>query len=310
MNVVLNTDNRLMSGTTLTDEYMHAAQTLELLLRRAGRDRVQRVRERVPSVGGARAADRAGARRDRRSSRAARERRARVSAHEAAQRAADAVRRRARRRRRRRSRSCSAPASVGSPTRIENRRELPFGDIPGLPGGDGRRTRGRADRRHASRDSSSSRWPAGSTCTRDTTPRSPAFPARVLHALGARTLIVSNAAGGINAAFAPGDLMLITRSHQPDVPKSARRGARSRATSDSRTCPSRTIARCRALLREQASVARHRDARGRLLRPARPDLRDARRGANARARSAPTRSACPPCRRSSSRARSGCASPA
>jgi len=29
LNVVLNTDNRLMSGTTLTDEYMHAAQSLE-----------------------------------------------------------------------------------------------------------------------------------------------------------------------------------------------------------------------------------------------------------------------------------------
>jgi len=28
MNVVLNTDNRLMSGTTLTDEYAHAASTL------------------------------------------------------------------------------------------------------------------------------------------------------------------------------------------------------------------------------------------------------------------------------------------
>jgi len=28
MNVVLNTDNRLMSGTTLTDEYLHAANTL------------------------------------------------------------------------------------------------------------------------------------------------------------------------------------------------------------------------------------------------------------------------------------------
>jgi adenosine deaminase len=29
MNVVLNTDNRLMSGTTLTDEYMHAAKQLD-----------------------------------------------------------------------------------------------------------------------------------------------------------------------------------------------------------------------------------------------------------------------------------------
>ena len=29
MNVVLNTDNRLMSGTTLTDEYLHAATALD-----------------------------------------------------------------------------------------------------------------------------------------------------------------------------------------------------------------------------------------------------------------------------------------
>ncbi|HEY7394217.1 MAG TPA: hypothetical protein VH559_05215, partial [Gemmatimonadaceae bacterium] len=29
MNVVLNTDNRLMSGTTLTDEYLHAANALD-----------------------------------------------------------------------------------------------------------------------------------------------------------------------------------------------------------------------------------------------------------------------------------------
>lgn len=36
-----------------------------------------------------------------------------------------------------------------------------------------------------------------------------AFPARVLHALGARVLIVSNAAGGINPGFAAGTLMLI-----------------------------------------------------------------------------------------------------
>lgn len=35
------------------------------------------------------------------------------------------------------------------------------------------------------------------------------FPVRVLRALGARTLIVSNACGGIRADWAPGDLMLI-----------------------------------------------------------------------------------------------------
>jgi purine-nucleoside phosphorylase len=39
-----------------------------------------------------------------------------------------------------------------------------------------------------------------------------AFPARVMHALGATTLIVSNAAGGVNRMWQPGDLMLI-RDH-------------------------------------------------------------------------------------------------
>ncbi len=37
-----------------------------------------------------------------------------------------------------------------------------------------------------------------------------AFPARVLGSLGIRQLIVTNAAGGINVSFQPGDLMLIT----------------------------------------------------------------------------------------------------
>lgn len=39
-----------------------------------------------------------------------------------------------------------------------------------------------------------------------------AFPVRVLHALGARTLLLSNAAGGIRRSFTPGDLMII-RDH-------------------------------------------------------------------------------------------------
>ncbi len=39
--------------------------------------------------------------------------------------------------------------------------------------------------------------------------RAAAFPVRVLHALGARVLFVSNAAGGISRAFVPGDLMII-----------------------------------------------------------------------------------------------------
>ena len=39
-----------------------------------------------------------------------------------------------------------------------------------------------------------------------------AFPVRVAHALGARVLFVSNAAGGVRRTFRPGDLMLI-RDH-------------------------------------------------------------------------------------------------
>ena len=36
------------------------------------------------------------------------------------------------------------------------------------------------------------------------------FPVRVLHALGARTLIVSNACGGMNPLWGPGDLVLLS----------------------------------------------------------------------------------------------------
>ncbi len=42
------------------------------------------------------------------------------------------------------------------------------------------------------------------------TPNQVAFPARVLCALGIHTLVVTNAAGGVNEAFKPGDLMVIT----------------------------------------------------------------------------------------------------
>ncbi|MBX5481332.1 MAG: purine-nucleoside phosphorylase [Myxococcaceae bacterium] len=42
------------------------------------------------------------------------------------------------------------------------------------------------------------------------TPAQVAFPARVLCTLGIKALVVTNAAGGINLEFAPGDLMVIT----------------------------------------------------------------------------------------------------
>lgn len=42
------------------------------------------------------------------------------------------------------------------------------------------------------------------------TPQQITFPVRVLKAIGCQTLVVTNAAGGLNPAFAAGDLMLIT----------------------------------------------------------------------------------------------------
>jgi purine-nucleoside phosphorylase len=50
-----------------------------------------------------------------------------------------------------------------------------------------------------------------------------AFPARVLIALGARTLVITNAAGGLNPDWAPGTLMLI-RDHLNLLPEHPLRG--------------------------------------------------------------------------------------
>lgn len=95
--------------------------------------------------------------------------------------------------------------------RVEGRADVPFADIPGLPsstvaGHAGRVVTGTlagtavvafAGRFHLYEGHD---------------PAIAALPARIAHALGARVLFVSNAAGGIRRTFRAGDLMLI-RDH-------------------------------------------------------------------------------------------------
>ena len=49
------------------------------------------------------------------------------------------------------------------------------------------------------------------------------FPVRVMHALGVKTLFVSNAAGGVNTNYLVGDLMII-RDHINLFPEHPLRG--------------------------------------------------------------------------------------
>jgi purine-nucleoside phosphorylase len=99
----------------------------------------------------------------------------------------------------------------GLANRISNATAVPFAEIPGFPGATvvghagkliagalaGRPVVALAGRFHMYEGHEASL--AG-------------FPVRVFHALGARTLFVSNAAGGIRSTFRAGDLMLI-RDH-------------------------------------------------------------------------------------------------
>ena len=96
----------------------------------------------------------------------------------------------------------------GLATRIGESRRIPFRDIPGFPAATvhghagelisgtlaGRPVLALAGRFHLYEGHSA---------------RLAGFSVRVLHALGAKTLFVSNAAGGVNRAFVPGDLMSI-----------------------------------------------------------------------------------------------------
>ena len=96
----------------------------------------------------------------------------------------------------------------GLARRIEQPRTVPFAEIPGFPkatvaGHAGALIAGTLASRRVIALAGRFHMYEGHDA------RLAAFPTRVLHALGARTLVVSNAAGGIRRTLAPGDLMLI-----------------------------------------------------------------------------------------------------
>ena len=85
---------------------------------------------------------------------------------------------------------------------------IPYAEIPGfcptsVPGHRGRLTVGTLDGCHVAALAGRFHLYEGHT------PEEVALPVRMLHALGVRTLVVSNAAGAIRRKFRPGDLMLI-----------------------------------------------------------------------------------------------------
>lgn len=95
---------------------------------------------------------------------------------------------------------------IGS--RIENRTEIPYSDIPGFPIA--------TVAGHAGKLLAGTLADFPVLCLQGRfhlyeghAPEDVALPVRVLHALGIRELLLTNAAGGINPALQPGSLMLI-----------------------------------------------------------------------------------------------------
>jgi purine-nucleoside phosphorylase len=102
---------------------------------------------------------------------------------------------------------------------ITDRVEIPYADIPHFPestveGHQGRLILGNMQGRPVVAMAGRFHYYEGFSMQQVT------FPVRVMQALGVQTLLVSNAAGGMNAAFKVGDLMII-RDHinlQPEHP--------------------------------------------------------------------------------------------
>ena len=99
----------------------------------------------------------------------------------------------------------------GLAKRIENQRSIPYADLPGfatptVPGHLGRLICGSLAGRPVAALAGRFHVYEGHSAAMS------AFPVRVLHALGAPVLLLSNAAGGIRRTLNPGDLMII-RDH-------------------------------------------------------------------------------------------------
>jgi purine-nucleoside phosphorylase len=91
---------------------------------------------------------------------------------------------------------------------LEDRVELPYGDIPGFPqstveGHEGVLVLGRLEGRAVVTQKGRAHFYEGYT------PQQVTFPIRVMRELGVTTLILTNAAGGLNPAFDKGDVMLL-----------------------------------------------------------------------------------------------------
>jgi purine-nucleoside phosphorylase len=115
-----------------------------------------------------------------------------------------------------RSRSTTVPATAvvlgsglgGFASSLERAASIPYGDIPNWPmsnvvGHEGRLVVGEVSGRSIAALSGRAHFYEGHDL------RTVTFATRVLGALGVKTLILTNAAGGINSGFAPGDLMVI-----------------------------------------------------------------------------------------------------
>jgi purine-nucleoside phosphorylase len=99
----------------------------------------------------------------------------------------------------------------GLAKRIENQRSIPYADLPGfatptVPGHQGRLISGTLAGRPVVALAGRFHVYEGHSAAMS------AFPVRVLYALGAPVLLLSNAAGGIRRTLNPGDLMII-RDH-------------------------------------------------------------------------------------------------